>query len=289
MAPSEQTLRGKTVLITGATRGIGFETAKGLAARSARVLMVGRDAARTRAQAQAIRTATGNEQIETLVADLTSLAEIRRLADEVLVRVPRLDVLFNNAGAAFATRKVTVDGFERTFALNHLSYFLLTTLLLDRLKASSPARIINTASAAHFGAKPHFDDLQHEHGYSQFGVYSETKFYNVLFTYELARRLAGTDITANCLHPGFVASGFGKNDAWYMKLAMSIVRPAQITAAKGAETSIYLASSPDVDNVTGKYFDKCKAVESSKASYDEAAARRLWEISEQLTGLVARV
>ena len=285
MATDQQSMQGKTCLITGATRGVGYETALGLAHMGARVIMVGREAARTEVQAAAIRQATGNSQVEFRVADLSLMADVRRLAKEVLAIAPRLDVLINNAGAVFTRRQVTAEGIEKTFALNHLNYFLLTNLLLDRLKASGPARIVSTASAAHAGARLNFDDLQHARSYNAFAVYSESKLCNILFTYALARRLVGTEVTANCLHPGFVASGFGRNEAWYMNVAMTLLRPVMINATKGAQTSIYLASSPEVAGVSGKYFDKSRAVESSKVSQNEADAERLWEISAQLTGL----
>ncbi len=280
-------MQGKTVVVTGATRGIGFETTRGLAALGARVVMISRDARRTEEQAAVIRTATGNTAVETLQADLSVQADVRRVAGEILDRCPRIDVLVNNAGAVFSSRKETVDGLEMTFALNHMNYFLLTNLLLDRLKASAPARIVNVASAAHTMGKIKFDDLQHARSYSGFSAYGDSKLMNILFTYELSRRLSGTGVTANCLHPGFVASGFGKNDSPLMKAGIALMRPFQISAVKGAQTSIYLASSPDVEGVTGKYFSNRRAVDSNKASYDIATAQRLWEETARIVGLPA--
>jgi NAD(P)-dependent dehydrogenase (short-subunit alcohol dehydrogenase family) len=275
-------------LITGATRGIGRITARELARRGMRVVLVGRDAARAQATAAAIAAETGNPAVEFLVADLSSQAQVRALADAYRQRHDRLHVLVNNAGAVFARRGITVDGLERTFALNHLAPFLLTNLLLPTLQASGPARIVTVASAAHSGASLDFDDLQHERGrYRSFQVYGQSKLANILFTYELAHRLQGTNVTANALHPGFVASNFGKSEGGIWGPIFTLLRPAMINVERGAETSIYLASSPDVEGVSGQYFVKCKPAHSSRQSYDEAAQHRLWEVSEQLTGLTA--
>jgi len=277
-------------MITGANAGIGKITALELAKQGAQVVMVARSQARG-AEAQAdVITASGNRDVHLLQADLSSQAEIRKLAAQFKRDFTRLDVLVNNAGAFFNRRQFSVDGFEMTFALNHLGYFLLTHLLLDALQASAPARIINVSSDAHRGAKIDFDDLQAERGYAGFRVYGISKLANVLFTYELARRLEGTGVTANALHPGFVATNFGRNNGFVVdKLFGLLGRFFAKSPQEGAETSIYLAASPAVAGVTGQYFVDKKAVKSSPASYDADAARRLWEISEELVGLAVSV
>ena len=278
----------KIVLVTGATNGIGKAAALELAKKSAKVVIVGRNPAKTQATVSEIKLQSGSTAVELLIADLSSMAEVRRLAEEFRQRYARLDVLVNNAGAYFASRQETVDGYEQTFALNHLSYFLLTNLLLDMLKASAPARIVNVSSDAH-SAKFNFDDLQSTQSYGSagFGVYGQSKLANILFTYELARRLAGTGVTVNALHPGVVSTGFGENNRGLMRVAMKIMHRFAMSPEKGAETITYLASSSEVEGVTGKYWDKSKAIQSSAGSYDEADQKRLWEISEQMTGLAA--
>lgn len=269
----------KICLITGVTSGIGKETALGLARRGMRVAIVGRDADRTRATADWIKREAGTDQVSFLLADLSSQTDVRKVAREVRERYPRLDVLVNNAGAIFTRRETTVDGFERTWALNHLAYFLLTHELLGLLKASAPARIVNVASTMHTGGIIDFNDLQGEKRYRGIRAYSQSKLANVLFTYALARRLEGTGITANCLHPGGVATGFGQNTPGALKLLMKLAKPFLITAEQGAATSIYLASSPDVEGASGGYFAKCKPARSSAASRDEALQERLWALS----------
>ncbi len=278
-------MKGKTVLITGGTNGIGKVTAQELAKMGAEVVIIGRSAEKTKATVATIKEQSGNNAVGSIVADLSSLAEVRRAAAEFKAQHQRLDVLVNNAGAVFASRQETVDGYELTFALNHLAYFLLTNLLLDTLKASAPARIVNVSSDAHRGAKLNFDDLQHTRSYGMggFGVYSDSKLANILFTYELARRLEGTGVTANALHPGFVATGFGRNNKGLMNLIMGVITRFALSEQQGAQTSIYLASSPEVEGVSGQYFEESKAVQSSPESYDEAAQKRLWQISEELT------
>ncbi len=280
---------GKVVLITGATNGIGKVTALELAKKGATVVIVGRSPAKTQATVDEIKQASGNPSVSSLVADLSSMVEVRKLADEFLQQNSRLDVLINNAGAYFSTRQVSVDGYEMTFALNHLSYFLLTNLLLDLLKASAPSRIVNVASDAHNGAKLNFDDLQNTKSYGGMGfsVYGQSKLENILFTYELARRLVGANVTVNAVHPGGVATGFGMNNGGVMKLAMKVFHRFALTPEQGADTIIYLASSPDVVGITGKYWEKRKAINSSAVSYDEADQKRLWEISAQMVGLAA--
>jgi len=298
----------KVCLITGATAGIGEQTALGLARCGARVVLVGRSRERCEITAESIRRETGNPAIEFFPADLSSQAEIRRLANEFVKNHDRLHVLINNAGAMFAHRQESVDGIEMTFALNHLAYFLLTDLLLDTIKASAPARIINVSSHAHEMVK-RFDleDPQaRNRGRSIFGYgqsklgsalftllaptkhpaviqYAQTKLANLLFTYELARRLKGTGVTVNAVHPGFVASRFMAGNGtlgWFMRRWAGLFG---ISTEEGAKTSIYLATSPEVEGVTGKHFAKCQAIPSSPASLDEEAARRLWQLSEELT------
>jgi retinol dehydrogenase-14 len=251
-----------------------------------RIVLVGRDAARAETTAKAIISETGNSAVEYLVADLSSQEQVRGLAAAYRQRHDRLHVLLNNAGGVFAHRTLTVDGLEHTFALNHLAPFLLTNLLLETLQASGPARIVTVASMAHSGVSLDFSNLQHERGgYRAFNVYSQTKLANILFTYELARRLHGSNVTANTLHPGFVASNFGKGDGGVWKAIFTLARPVMINVERGAKTSIYLASSPEVEGISGNYFVKCKPARSSRQSYDEAAQRQLWTISEQLTAL----
>jgi NAD(P)-dependent dehydrogenase (short-subunit alcohol dehydrogenase family) len=289
MSDPTPNLEGKTVLITGATAGIGEISARALARMGARVVIVGRSAQKCEATVESIRRESGNPDVEALVADLSSMSEVRRLAGEFLSKYDRLDVLLNNAGALFATRTETADGFERTFALNHLAYFLLTNLLIDRLKASAPSRIVNVASEAHRFAPGglNFNDLQTEKRYRGFRVYGASKLANILFTRELDRRLEGTGVTANCLHPGFVATNFTSGNGmlgWVFRRMASLFA---IPPEQGAQTSIYLASSPEVAGVSGGYFDKCKPREPQLAGRNDKAARTLWEVSEELTGLKA--
>jgi retinol dehydrogenase 12 len=276
-------MQGKICLVTGATLGIGKETALGLARKGAQVVIVGRDPERTRETAAWIAREPGNSQVDFFVADLSSQAEVRRLANEFKSKYSRLDVLLNNAGALFTRRETTVDGFERTWALNHLAEFLLTQLLLDTLEASAPARVVNVASSVHTGGRIAFDDLQGEKKYSGVGAYNQSKLANILFTYALARRLKGKGVTANCLHPGVVATGFGQNTPGLVKTLLGLARPFLITPEKGAATSIYLASSPEVADITGKYFAKCRPIASAKITSDVALQEKLWEVSVQQT------
>lgn len=292
------TLQGKTVLLTGATQGIGRVAAFELAKLGPKLVLFVRDERRGQALVQALKASSGNQDIELLLGDLSVQADVRRAAAEFLSRHPHLHVLLNNAGAWFTSRQLSKDGIEMTFALNHLGYFLLTELLLDRLKAtanatenaSREARIINVASNAHHRAKDlDFGDLMSERRYRGFPVYSRSKLCNILFTYELGRRLEAERgreergrVTVNCLHPGFVASGFGHNNGRLMSLAMTIGQLFAISKEAGARTLIYLASSPEVSGVTGKYFVKCKEARSSALSQDTATARKLWELSEAL-------
>lgn len=287
-ATTTATMTGKTVLVTGGTSGIGGATAAALAALGARVGIVGRDTQRTRAHAEAIQAQTPGAQVDVFVADLAEQAQVRRLAQDVLAAYPRLDVLVNNAGGFWSTRQTTVDGLERTFALDHLAPFLLTNLLLDRLRDSAPARVVTVSSGAHSAGRIDFDDLQGERRYSGMQAYSQAKLANVLFTYELARRLAGSGATATVLHPGVVRTGFGQEDATgFMRLAIRLSGPFMKTPQQGARTSVHLASSPEVEGVTGQYFANSNPRRSSSASYDEAVAARLWQVSAQLVGLPA--
>ncbi len=281
-------MAGKSVLVTGGTGGIGKATATGLAALGARVGITGRDRARTEAAAAGIRATPGSPAVDVFAADMSVQAGVRRLADQVLDTYPRLDVLVNNAGGFWAHRHVTADGLEHTFALNHLAPFLLTSLLLDRLAASAPARIVTVSSAAHARGRLDFDDLQGERNYSGQRAYSQSKLANVMFTYELARRLDGTGVTATVLHPGVVRTGFGTEDqAAYLAVMIGVARLFMKTPAQGAGTPIYLASSPQVEGITGRYYVNRKPKTSSKYSYDTTAAARLWQASADLAGMTA--
>jgi retinol dehydrogenase 14 len=278
-------MAGRTVLVTGATGGIGRATALGLAAMGAHLAITGRDRGSTQGAAGELRAAGGG-QVEVFVADLSSQSQVRRLAEEVLQRLSRIDVLVNNVGGHWNTRHVTADGLERTFALNHLAPFLLTNLLLDRLQQSAPARVVTVSSNAHAQGRIDFDDLQGERSYSGARAYSQSKLANVLFTYELARRLPATSVTANALHPGVTRTSFGAEDpGGVQRLLVPLMRPFMKAPAQGAATSIHLASAPDLEQVTGRYFANSKPKRSSKRSYDEAAAARLWRVSADLVGL----
>lgn len=286
-------MKNKTVMVTGATGGIGRVTALEIARQGATVVIVGRNEAKARGIVSAIQNETGNERVSYLLADLSSISATKALAEEYRSKFDRLDILVNNAGAIFMTRGETVDGFENTFALNHLvGYFYLTNLLLDVIVASAPARIVSVSSGAHSFGGMNFDDLQGKEKYSGWLAYGQSKLANVLFTYELARRLEGTGVTANALHPGFVASNFGRTNNRESTLQRVGLRMSQIMAVseeKGAATSIYLATSPEVEGVTGKYFQNCKPKNSSKASYSRADQSRLWQVSEQLLQIHAVV
>jgi len=272
----------KTILITGASAGIGLHSSIGLAKLGANIVMVGRDEERTSKAVELVKSRTGNQAVSYLVADLSSLGEVRRLAQEFKEKYDKLDVLLNNAGAIFLWRRVSVDGYEMTFALNHLNYFLLTDLLIDMLSSAPSARIVNVASRAHYRGHINFDDLQSKRWYNAMRAYSMSKLMNVLFTYELARRLQDTNVTANCLHPGFVASNFGKNNGWLVRIAMPFIA-GQISMEEGAKCPIYLASSPEVEGISGKYFNyDTRERQSSEESHDQNIARQLWDVSEKL-------
>jgi retinol dehydrogenase 14 len=278
-------MAGRTILVTGGTSGIGRATALGLATMGAHVAITGRDRERSEDAAREIR-ATGGGPVDVFVADLSSQAQVRRMADEVLGTLPRLDVLVNNVGGYWNTRHVTADGLERTFALNHLAPFLLINLLLDRLTRNAPARVVTVASNAQAMGRIDFDDLQSERDYSGARAYNQSKLANVLFTYQLARLLAGVGVTANALHPGVVSTGFGAEDpARTQRLFVPLMRPFMKTAAQGAATSLHLASAPRLEPVTGRYFANSRPKKSSKRSYDESVAARLWQVSADLVGL----
>ncbi len=280
-------MAGRTVLVTGGSGGIGRATALGLATMGAHLAITGRDRGRTEGAAGEIRAAGGG-QVDVFVADLSCQSEVRRLADEVLQRLSRIDVLVNNVGGYWNTRHVTADGLERTFALNHLAPFLLTNLLLDRLHQSAPARVVTVSSNAHAQGRIDFDDLQGERSWSGARAYSQSKLANVLFTYELARRLQGSFVTANALHPGVARTAFGAEDpAGVQRLLVPFMRAFMKTPAQGAATSIHLASAPDLEQVTGRYFANSKPKRSSERSHDEATAARLWQVSADLAGLTA--
>lgn len=279
-------MKGKTCVITGASDGIGFETARRLGALGARLVLVGHNPAKSEAALARLRAQCPGLPIEMLTADLSLRSEVVRIASALLRAAPRIDVLVNNAGAFFARRAVTPDGLERTFALNHMGYFLLTELLLERLTASAPARIVNVASEAHRKAVLDFADLQCANGYSGWKAYQRSKLCNILFTRALAGRLSGTGVTANCLHPGFVSSRFGDNNPALFRFGIGLAkRFSAISVAQGAETPVFLASSPAVDGVTGRYFDKSQERAPSLAAQDAAAAERLWQESQSLAGL----
>ena len=282
-------MTGKTVLITGATGGIGRAAAIGLASMGARVGITGRDWARTERAAAAITRESGNSAVVAFVADMSSQTEVWRLAGEVLSAYPRLDVLLNNVGGFWAHRHATADGLEHTFALNHLAPFLLTSLLLERLMASAPARVVTVSSGAQAQGKIDFDDLMGERTYSGQRAYSQSKLANVMFTYELARRLEGTGVTATVLHPGVTNTAFGAEDsARAMTPIIAVLRPFMRSPERGADTAVYLASSPEVEGVTGRYFANRKAKKSHKSSYEAATTDRLWRVSADLVGLPVR-
>jgi NAD(P)-dependent dehydrogenase (short-subunit alcohol dehydrogenase family) len=283
-------MNGKICLVTGATNGIGKATAQALAQMGATVVIVGRDAQKAARVTGEIRAASGNQNVDWLLADLSSQQEVRRLAGEFMSKYQHLHVLLNNAGGTFKTRQLSVDGIEMTFALNHLAYFLLTNLLLDTIKASAPARIINVSSDAHSGGKIDFENLQGERSYSSFGPYGNSKLANILFTTELARRLEGTGVTVNALHPGLTSTGFGKNNpGLLMKIMGAVIPLIARSPEKGAETSIYLASSPEVQSITGKYYVDCKVTQPAPQAADMVVAKKLWDVSAEMAHLADAV
>jgi len=284
-----QNMNGQTALVTGATAGIGLVTARRLAEQGAEVCLVGRDAGRLSTALETIRRAVPGAQVFSLRADLALIAEQRRVAAEFLAARPRLDVLVNNAGAIFASREETTDGLERTFALNHLSYFTVTNALMPALRAAPRARIVSVASAAHRQARLDFDDLQSRRGYLHMRVYGTSKLMNILFTRALARRLAAatgpSGLTANCLHPGFVATNFADNNSGFFKALVGVGKALfAINEERGADTSVFLATDPSVAEVTGEYFAKCRPARRTTAARDDAAAERLWAESARIVG-----
>jgi len=279
-------LAGKVVLITGATSGIGLEASVALAGMGGRVVMVGRDPGKTAEKVGEVRRRSGNSTVESLICDVSSQMQVRALAAAVLAKYDRIDVLINNAGTVFAKRTVTEDNIEATFAVNYLSAFLLTNLLLDRIKKSAPARVVNVASNGHYGGTLDFDDLGFERGYQIMRAYSRSKLAEVLFTRELARRLAGTGVTANCVHPGAVATKIWDRAPAFTRPFFAVAkRVAMISPAAGAETIVYLAASPEVAQKSGLYFEKNLPKSPSRLALDDALAIRLWDESAKLTKL----
>jgi NAD(P)-dependent dehydrogenase (short-subunit alcohol dehydrogenase family) len=280
-------VKDKIVVITGTTSGVGRAAALELARRGATLFMIARNRGRAADTEKLIRERTGSSAVRTFLADLSSLTEIRRVAEEILGHSRRIDVLLNNAGVAQRRRTPTAQGFEATFATNHLGYYLLTRLLLERLMQSRPSRIVNVASEAHRGVSLDFDDLQSERHYRAFRTYRKSKLANLMFTYELARRMETSGVTVNAVHPGWVASRLGMDDGLLSRAITAVARVCARTPERGAETVVWLASSPEVEGVTGKYFQDRSEIRSSAASYDREAQRRLWAISAEMVGLDA--
>ena len=276
-------MEGKTCLITGASDGIGYITARELAGMGARVVLVGRNTVKTNDAVERIVAETGSDTVHYMLADLSSQDDVRRLAARVRDRLPRLDVLVNNAGAIFLSNRSSVDGIEMTFALNHMGYFLLTTLLLDMLRESAPARIVNVSSSSHSSAgRFRLEDLPRPGGNRGYRAYGRSKLCNLLFTYELAERMKDTGVTVNALHPGLVRTNIARNNGALGRVVNLFIGARGVNAERGAETMIHLASSPEVESMTGRYFVNCRPVRSSLMSYDTALAAGLWELSEQL-------
>jgi NAD(P)-dependent dehydrogenase (short-subunit alcohol dehydrogenase family) len=282
---SPDAMQGKVIVITGATSGIGQVAAERLAGMGARLVLVARDKARGQAMLARLRERAPGVSHSIHYADLSRLVEMKRVAAEIAAAEARIDVLINNAGALFGSRQVTEDGLERTFALNHMSYVVLTHGLRERLIASAPARVVNTSSNAHTRARLDFDDLQSAHGYRGFKVYGRSKLCNILYTRELARRWAGTGVSANSLHPGFVATRFGDESGGLFSYVVRMAKMFAISPERGADTIVYLASSPEVAHVSGTYFYECRPATPSRKAQDDAAARRLWLESARLGGL----
>jgi retinol dehydrogenase 12 len=277
-------MQGKTVIITGATSGIGQVAAEKLAAMGARIVQVARSKARGEAAMARLRERGPGVEHRILYADLCSLSQMKRVAGEIASTEQRIDVLANNAGALFNSRQLTEDGLEKTFALNHMSYFVMAAVLRERLLASAPARIVNTSSDAHRGNRLDFDDLQSARRYRGFPAYGRTKLANILFTRELARRLKGTGVTANAFHPGFVATRFGDESGGFLSLGVRFAKLFALTPDQGAETLVYLASSPELNGASGQYFRKCRPTRPTEEAQDDSSAGRLWAASAKLAG-----
>ncbi|MEE9268550.1 MAG: SDR family oxidoreductase [Thermoplasmata archaeon] len=278
-------MEGRTCVVTGANSGIGKATAAGLARQGAHVVMVCRDGPRGEAAQAEIQSLTGNPSVDLLLADLSSQAAIRTLAAEITRSLESLHVLVNNAGVLVSPRRETVDGLEYTFAVNHLAPFLLTNLLLDLLAASAPARVVNVTSEAHAMGRIRFDDLQARRRYRALGAYNQSKLGNILFTYELARRIEGRGVTVNCVHPGGVNTNFGNNAKGAFAAMFRLLKPLMRSPEKGAETALYAAMAPEMEGVTGEYLVDRESRASSRRSYDEGLAKQLWDVSAELTGL----
>ena len=278
---------GETIVITGATSGMGEAAALELARQGARMVLIARDKARGDVTMAKLRVANPSANHTIHYADLSRIAEMKRVGAEVAAAEPKIDVLINNAGAVYLSRKVSADGLEMTFAINHLAYFVVTNQLLDRLKATPGARVVSTSSDAHKAGKVDFDDLQLEKSYASFRAYGTSKLENILFTRELAKRLAGTGVTANCLHPGFVGTRFGQNNAnnIFMKGLARAIMSFGLKPEDGAKTIIYLAASYDVAKTTGEYFYKCKIEKTTDAAKSDADAKRLWDVSAKIAGM----
>jgi NAD(P)-dependent dehydrogenase (short-subunit alcohol dehydrogenase family) len=278
-------MKGKTVVITGATSGIGEVAADRLAAKGARIVFIARDRGRGEETLKHLKAIAPDAEHKAYYADLSRISEMKRIGAAIAADEPSIDVLINNAGAAFIHREVTEDGLEKTFALNHMSYFVLTEILRPSLKAGG--RIVSTASNAHSGQHLDFDDLQFEKRYSAISAYGRSKLCNILFTRELARRLAGTGVTANCLHPGFVNTRFGDENRGLVATLLGFAKNFALSPEQGAETIIFLASSPSVENVTGLYFHKSKPEAPSAAAQNDADAKRLWDLSGKIAGFLS--
>jgi len=281
-------MQGRTIVITGATSGIGQVAAERLAQQGAKLILVGRDRARGEATLARIRAAAPGADLRIVYGDLQRLSEMKRVAAEIAALAPRIDVLINNAGSMYGAREVTPDGLERTFATNHMAYFVVTNALLPNLKAAGNARIVSTASDAHLRQSLDFDDLQSARSYSSMRVYGRSKLANILFTRELARRLAGSNVTANCLHPGLVATRFGSSNGPLMRAAIKLVTTlGGISPEDGAKTIVYLASSPEIEGKSGGYYYKNRIKAPSRQAQDDASAARLWAESEKIAGMAA--
>ena len=286
MSDSNKSMRDKICVVTGATSGIGEETAKALALKGGFVIIVGRDLTKCVATVKRIKRFTGSTLVDYMCTDLSDLKQVRKLADELKQNYDHIDVLVNNAGAYIKTPYQSADGYEMTFALNYLSPFLLVSLLIDMLKKSEQGRIINVSSNAHFKGKIQLDDLQSKQQFEGLDVYAQSKLAILLFTNELARRLKNTHITVNALHPGLVATNFGKNNGWLRFYLRRVIKGRyELSALDGARTSIYLATSPEVAHITGAYFVDGKQVKSSEDSYDQKLAKQLWDVSESLSAI----